>query len=776
MIKISFFLSHKNFLIIGLAVLILACEEKQATEKTEDTLALTQYVNPMIGTAEATTKRVLGHNTETYAQTIPSVGMPNAMTQWTPQTRTTETKCVAPYYYSDSLLYGFRGTHWLNGSCVQDYGSFTIMPLTQQTALLPSERAVQFSHENESASASKYALKLDSEIEVEMSSTLRSGFFMFVFPEGASPTVVIEPNSDEIQGFVKIIPEKNQIIGYNPAHRIYQGWGKEAGFSGYFVAEFNLPFETFGTYSEGGINAEMLQADKLESLGAFATFPEDTPEVLVRIGTSFTSLENAEQNLQAEINHWDFSRTVNELESTWNEYLNRIQVKGNEDDKTIFYTALYHATQHPRLMSDVDGSYPGFAEDAEIHKAEGFDYYGDFSAWDTYRAVHPLYNLIAPEKSKDFLRSLTAKAQQGEWMPIFPCWNNYTAAMIGDHIASLMGDAAVKGIDFPEMGTAYKYLKKNAFETPADFAVYQDGKGRRALDSYLKYGYIPMEDKVPDAFHKQEQVSRTLEYAYDDFSLAQLAIVLGKTEEAGVLRERALNYQNIYDASVGYMRGKYADGSWFEAFEPNGKMPYITEGTPKHYSWYVPHDVQGLINLAGGDAAFNAKLDTFFQEGEYWHGNEPCHQTYFLYNYSGQPWKSQKTVRQIIREDYHAGVGGLSGNEDSGQMSAWLVFAAMGFYPVSPGVPEYALVTPMFEEVKLNLKGKEFTISAPGQSDDNLFIQKATLNQQTFDKAFLTHQQLLDGGELSLTVGQNPNQAWASEKANRPYSLSNDKP
>ncbi|MEM1136218.1 MAG: GH92 family glycosyl hydrolase [Bacteroidota bacterium] len=757
---------------------IFACtpNEKEKPIEEMDVISLTRYVNPLIGTAQATTQRILGHNTETYAQTIPSVTTPHGMTNWTPQTRITEEKCLAPYYYSDSLISGFRGTHWLNGSCVQDYGSLTVMPLVGETGLLPNERLSAFTREEETASAAKYEVTLkDSGIKVSMTATKRCGFLQFSFPDNETPTVVVEPNSDEHQGFVKIILEKNQIVGYNPVHRIYQGWGKEAGFSGYFVAEFNIPFESSGIYDVSGTKANITEGQNTESLGAYVRFPTGAKEVLLRVGTSFTSLENAEKNLQAEINHWDFNKTTNQLEKTWEDILNRVQVKGDEKDMTIFYTALYHAFQHPRLMSDTDGSYPGFAEDTTIHKAVGFDYYGDFSAWDTYRAVHPLHNLLAPEMSRDFIQSIIAKAEQGEWMPIFPCWNSYTAAMIGDHLASLISDAYVKGIDIPNVETAYQYLKKNAFESPKDFAVYKDGKGRRALESYIKYNYIPMEDSVQEAFHKKEQVSRTLEYAYDDFALAQLANGLGKIEDAKILMERALNYRNIYDPSVGYMRGRYINGDFYEQFEANGNMPYITEGTPKHYSWYVPQDIQGLIELMGGDAAFNAKLDTFFNEGEYWHGNEPCHQTYYLYNYSGEPWKSQKTVRQIIREDYHAGSGGLSGNEDSGQMSAWLVFSAMGFYPVCPGTDEYALISPLFPEVKLNLPNSQpFTISATNHSETSLYIQEAKLDETPFNQAFLTHSQLTQGGNLTMMLDEQPNKQWATDLSARPYSMSRE--
>lgn len=744
-------------LMVPVIALTFGCST-QPNHDTIETLSQLHHVNPLIGTAQATTARVLGRNTETFAQTIPSVTWPHGMTNWAAQTQTTEKKCLPPYYYQDSLLTGFRGTHWLNGSCVQDYGSFTIMPIVGTTGFLPSQRAVTFSHDQETSSPHCYELGLpESGMSISMTATKRCGFIKVAFDQEGIRTFIIEPNSDESQGFVRIDTDHNRILGYNPVHRIYQGWGEEAGFAGYFVAEFDQDLTGFGLYdAEGEYVGETEGADRA-GLGAFASFGDQVKMVNVRIGTSFTSLEQAEKNLNTEIPHWKFKKTKENLAAAWEDLLGRVKVTGTEEDKTIFYTGLYRAFLHPRLMSDVEGSYPGFAGNGKIEVAEGFAYYGDFSTWDTYRAAHPLHNLLAPEYSADFVQSLIAKAEQGGWMPIFPCWNSYTAAMIGDHLASVISDAYLKGVKIPNIERAYYYLRKNAFETPVEYSVYADGKGRRALDSYLKYGYIPMEDSVLDAFHKQEQVSRTLEYAYDDFALGQLAEALGKAQDAELLFARSMNYQNVFDPTVGYMRGRQANGSWAEVFDPNGDMPYITEGTPKHYSWYVPHDVPGLIELMGGDSMFVAKLDSFFDQGEYWHGNEPCHQAYFLYNYADQPQKSQALVRRIIREDYHAGPGGLSGNEDGGQMSAWLVFASMGFYPVCPGTDEYALVSPMFEEVKIDVPGRTpFIISAPGSNDQKVFIQHAHWKGEPYSRSFLTHEMVKDGGNLELELGVAP--------------------
>jgi predicted alpha-1,2-mannosidase len=371
------------------------------------------------------------------------------------------------------------------------------------------------------------------------------------------------------------------------------------------------------------------------------------------------------------------------------------------------------------------------------------------------------------------MQSLVKKAEQGGWMPIFPCWNSYTAAMIGDHVMSVMADAYVKNVRNFDVVSGYKSLRKNAFDTNADPKSYEAGKGRRALTSYLKYNYVPLEDSVWQAFHKREQVSRTLEYAYDDFCLFVLAEKLGHTDDAAILRKRAMNYQNVIDPATGYARGRYADGSWIAQSDPFSKRSsFITEGSPAQYTWFAPQDIAGLKKAVGGEILFINKLDTLFEQGYYWHGNEPNHQISYLYAYAGQPWKTQKWVRKIIREEYDTTPGGLSGNEDGGQMSAWLVFSMAGLYPVTPGTPYYVLGSPVFEETSFELDhGKKFKIIAKGVSDQAIYIQSAKLNGKTFTKTYISHEDLTGGGSLVLEMGTKPNETSGKAVTDAPPSL-----
>ncbi|MEM9888452.1 MAG: GH92 family glycosyl hydrolase [Bacteroidota bacterium] len=765
-----------------LLIVLSACNTQQKeTTKSDDTSITTtplQHVNPLIGTANSTTKSALRYseNTESLAQTVPYVAPPFAMTGWTPQTRATETKCVAPYYYKDSLLQGFRASHWLSGSCVQDYGSMTIMPIDGELLPKAQDWSSSYQHSEETASPAHYSVQLQRyQIKAEMTASRRCGMFRFTWEQPKTPQIVIQVNSDEGEGFVAIDTIKNEIRGYNPVHRIYQGWGEAAGFSGYFVARFDRPIQFFGTFYDNKTYAQQRKASNESDMGAYAQFDLKKGEkVLVKIGTSFTSLEAAAANLEAEMPSWDFDEVESDLEEVWEAALGKIQVKGKAKDQEKFYTALYHSLLHPRLYSDVDGSYPAFSVNAQIQQASDFEYYGDFSMWDVYRAQLPLVHLLFPEKSSDMMQSLVAKAVQGDWLPIFPCWNSYTAAMIGDHCTSVIADAYAKGIRDFDAETAYAYMRKNAFETPGKFEDYKNGKGRRALDSYLKYNYIPMEDSVKEAFHQQEQASRTLEYAYDDFALAQFAKALGKTADYETLTARAQNYRKVFDPKAGYVRGRYANGKWHESFDLGGKkMPYITEGTPRQYSWYVPQDMAGLIEVMGGEAAFNLKLDSMFTEGYYWHGNEPGHQTVYLFNYSGQAAKTQQYVRKIMEEEYGTGPGGLSGNDDAGQMSAWYVFSAMGFYPVCPSVPEYVIGSPIFEEIQLQLGENTFTIMAEGNSEANIYIQSAHKNDVPSSQNFIRHENLLNGGKLHLRMGEKPAD-WGSRVEDVPYSLSRE--
>lgn len=731
-----------------------------------------QYVNPYIGSAPAATESARRHSegaSELRGQISPVIGFPHGMTTWTPQTRSTETKCVAPYYFNDPKINGFRASHWLNGSCVQDYGSLAVMPLSGKLVVAAEERASRFTHEQEIITPAYYAVELlDSKIKAELTATQRAGFLRFHYRKNEAAFIVIQPNSDEGEGYVELFPERNEAVVYNPVHRIYQGAGQPAGFSGFYVLHFEKPFKSYGTFKSNAVQQSERQVKGnggRESVGAYVEFEANENLVInVRIGSSFTDIEGARRNLMAELPHGDFDRVVNSAEQAWNRELGKVQVQGKEKDKTVFYTALYHSKHTPRLFSDVDGRYPGFADDAQIHTAQGFDYYCDFSLWDTFRAAMPLHALLEPKRTAHLMQSLTQKAEQGGWMPIFPCWNHYTAAMIGDHVTSVMADAYTKGIRSFDVEKAYSFLRKNAFVANPDPKSYASGKGRRGMESYLKYNYIPLEDSVWQAFHKREQTSRTLEYAYDDFCLSTLAKALGKKADEKALKVRSFNYQKVIDPQTGWARGRYADGRWSTDFDPFiTRASFITEGSPAQYTWFVPHDVGGLMKIMGGKERFVSKLDSMFEKGYYWHGNEPGNHTAYLYAYAGAPWKTQRWVRQLIREEYTAEPGGLSGNEDGGQMSSWLVFSMMGFYPVCPGKPYYILGSPSFNDLSLTMPGgKLFRLIASDNSPENCYIQSAELNGKTITKPYLTHQQLTEGGTLRLKMGPLPNTAWGT--------------
>ena len=734
---------------------LLVCACIQPDESYE------KYVNPLIGTDIRVVEGKDRNSTEERGQVMPAVGVPHGMTNWVAQTEATERKCIPPYYYFHPAFQGFRASHWTNGSCTQDYGSVTIMPLHDRLEFNPVKRASAFSHDTETASPSYYSVLLnDYDIKAEITGLSHAGIMRFDFQREGEHYIIIEPNSDEGEGYVEINPEKREITGYNPVHRIYQGSGKAAGFSGHFVIQLNEDFAAFGVWNnEETISGKTSIKGEKSRVGAWVKLASSKPgKIQVRVGTSFTSIDNARNNLAAQIAGWDFDRVRSESSATWNKTLGQITVKGNDEDKKVkFYTALYNTRFLPRTLSDLDGSYPRFDTGSPILKTNGSAYYCDFTTWDTYRAVHPLFSILDPKRNGEMMYSLILKGQQGGWLPIFPSWNSYTAAMIGDHCISVIGDAILKntpGFDYEE---AYQLMRKNAFKPNTDFESYANGKGRRALESYLKYNYIPLEDSVWQAFHRREQVSRTLEYAYDDFVLAQVAKKLGKTEDYELLLKRSANYRNVIDPETGYARGRYADGTWYEPFDPNQFVSFICEGTPYHYTWYAPHDLRGLIQHLGGKERFIQRLDRFFEEGYYWHGNEPCHHIAYLYACAGESWKTQKWVHHIIRSEYFTTPDGLCGNDDAGQMSAWLVFSMMGFYPVCPGMNNYIIGSPSFEEITIHLdNGKTFRIEANGYSEDNIYIRSATLNGKPYDKNYLMHQDIMNGGTLSLVMGSEP--------------------
>ena len=711
---------------------------------------LTSYIDTRVGTdANALGgESRFGKGSEEYGQTLPSVLEPNGMNFWTPQTRATERKCLAPYYYRDSLFQGFRGSHWIVGGCTQDYGSMTLFPSTDPSKVLPSERAVRFSHSDETATPSYYAVYLQgSGVFAEMTGRSRSAIFRFSYPSDAPACLIVEVNSDEGQGFIEIDTLRREIRGFNPVHRIYQGKGEAAGFAGYFVVRY---------YDEVK-SCEVWRRDS--ATGACITFKRENPgrSVIVTAASSFTGIDGARRNLDAEIPNADFDAVRRKLESIWQKHLSRVRVSGDDAEMLRkFYGSMYRASFLPRTISDVDGRYPAFSTGSPI-MADSRPHYDDYSMWDTYRALHPLITLLDPRRSGDMMQSLVDKYKQGGWLPIFPCWGSYTSAMIGDHCIAAMSDAIVKGVDNFDILTAYEAMRRNAFESPSDSAEYAGGKGRRALGSYLRYGYIPLEDEVKEAYHTREQTSRTLEYAYDDFALSQVALMLHRDEDYEILRKRSLNYRNVFDPASGWVGGRYADGRFCDDNRVECLSPYITEGAPCHYSWYVPHDPCGLMEVMGGRERYVEKLDSLFAENLYWHGNEPCHQVAYMYDFAGQSWKTQDQVRRILDREYGDIPGGLAGNDDAGQMSAWLVFSCLGFYPVCPATPYYMLGAPQFEKAVLQVgRGRTFTIKARMTGSDNRYVQSVTLRGKPYVENYITHSDIMKGGVMEFVMGDCP--------------------
>lgn len=793
-------------------------------------------INTMVGTAQANTKTAgkFGKGSEEHGQTLPAVLVPNGQNFWTPQTQDTEKKCIAPYYYKDTELQGFRNSHWIVGGCTQDYGSFTIATLGGKLRLQPEERATRFSHEDEVSHPHYYAVHLrDEHLKTEMTALSHSAIFRITPDQDEEVHIVINPNSDEGEGYIEIDTLHHIIYGYNPVHRIYQGWGEPAGFSGHFVLDysgelnFDVPssdisnprygetpcgFDDFGVFSKEEKTPQGLSVKGSRS-GAWLTFKGKAGKPIeIRAASSFTSKKNACDNLVGETaGGFGFDDFILYAETIWCDRLHAIDVESKDVAKVNqFYGALYRASFLPHEMSDFYGSYPTFST-GKVEILDSSDVldvdtacvdsvatiptiYGDFSMWDIYRAELPLYNIITPTLSGDMMQSLVNMYKEGGWMPIFPCWNSYTAAMIGDHSGVALADAYVKGIRSFDAKTAYEGMRKNAFESPKTFEEYKNGMGRRALNSYLRYGYIPMEDSVKEAFHTNEQTSRTLEYAFDDFAVAQLAKALAEscsveandgpytrqslmTDYAELMR-RSENWRNVINPKTGWADGRHQNGKWEGNTDLVHRKSYITEGATCHYTWYVPQNIQGLFNVINKSVDKSAKclnrnvqgisqsdtmsavvsrLDKMFDEGLYWHGNEPCHQVAYLYDAAGAPWKTQQRIHHILNTEYNDTPGGLSGNDDAGQMSAWYVFSAIGFYPVCPSTPYYYIGTPSFDKVTFNLEnGKKFEIQAHGVGDKAFYIQKTLLNGKPMSGYQLSHDDILKGGNLEFWMGERP--------------------
>ncbi|HKP36238.1 MAG TPA: GH92 family glycosyl hydrolase [Pyrinomonadaceae bacterium] len=719
----------------------------------------TQYVNPFVGTA--------GHG-----HTFPGASRPFGMVQLSPDTRLTGWDSCAGYHHSDDIIYGFSHTH-LSGTGIPDYADILFMPTIGDVALSafvddhPDKGyASPFSHKEETARPGYYSVRLkDGNIFAEMTVTNRVGFHRYTFPPGDRANIILDlQHRDRVLDSSLRIVDATHIEGF----RRSTGWAKDQIV--YFVAEFSQPFSSSGI-SEDGKPAIPAKDRRGTDIKAFFTFDtRNKPPILVKVALSSVSIDGARRNLAAELPHWDFDRIKAEADLSWNRELNRIQIKGGTAaQQTIFYTALYHAMLAPNVFMDIDGQFRGL--DFKTHTAQGFTNYTVFSLWDTFRAAHPLYAIIDQKRSTDFIRTFLAQYEHGGRLPVWELAANETDTMIGYHAVPVIVDAAMKGIGGFDRGKAFAAMKHSA-------ELRRDG-----LAAYVDHGYISTEDE-------RESVSKTLEYAYDDWCIAQMARALGRQDDYRLFIQRGQFYRNVFDSEIGFMRPR-RNGGWLAPFDPREVNSNFTEANSWQYTFFVPQDISGLIELMGGKSRFVRKLDEMFSAdsrttgrdqaditgliGQYAHGNEPSHHMAYLYNYAGQPWKTQHRVRQIMDEFYTAEPDGLIGNEDCGQMSAWYVFSTAGLYPVTPGQPSYAIGTPLFPEIRFNLEsGRSFTIKARGVSAKNFYIQSATLNGRPYRRSYLLHRDLMDGGELIFQMGPRPNQNWGNGDSDAPVSAISD--
>jgi predicted alpha-1,2-mannosidase len=645
-----------------------------------------KHVNPFIGTG--------GHG-----HTFPGATVPYGMVQLSPDTRIDGSwDGCSGYHYDDSTIYGFSHTH-LNGTGVSDYGDIMLMPTMGEPSFDNKVYASTFSHANEKASAGFYAVKLDKHnIDVRLTSSTRVGFHEYTFNKAGLANIILDLNHRDklLYGEVRVVnPTTIEIL------RRSEAWARDQYV--YARIEFNMPLKVNLVKEENKENTKLDGIYKGTELALnFSKQVKKGEKILVKVSLSPTSYEGAKLN-SSEINHWDFDKVKKEAETLWNKELSKIEVTSDDKDKlAIFYTALYHTMMQPNIAQDIDGKYRG--RDNKIHQAEGFDYYTVFSLWDTFRGAHPLYTLIDRKRTSDYINTFIKQYEQGGRLPVWELASNETDCMIGYHSVSVIADAMAKGI------TGFDYEK--AFEASKASAM-RDVLG---LEAYKKNGFISMDDE-------HESVSKTLEYAYDDWCIAQMAQILKKGNDVGYFAKRSANWRNIFDWETGFMRPK-KNGGWDKPFDPREVNNNFTEGNSWQYSFFVPQDIEGLIQAHGGRDKFEAKLDALFNAeskttgreqvdvtglvGQYAHGNEPSHHMAYLYNYVGKPEKTKEKVHYILNEFYKNTPDGLIGNEDCGQMSAWYVLSAMGIYNVSPGniEPSWSTTEPYFENIKVHFENK----------------------------------------------------------------------
>ena len=719
-----------------LCLLAISCKKAEKVTPADKNDSLSSYVDPFIGTG--------GHG-----HTYPGASMPFGMVQLSPDTRLEGWDGCSGYHYTDEYIYGFSHTH-LSGTGVSDYGDILLMPT--DTLIFhngadgkPGYRS-KFSHSNEAASPGFYQVRLDdTQIDVALTITKRAGMHRYKFPSPNDQFLIIDlEHRDQLLDYdIKKIDEYS-YAGF----RFSKAWAEDQRV--YFYIRFSHPTNT-PTYFHRTPDRRSRMA------GLEFDNPNNEP-VYVAVGISAVDIEGARNNMETEIGSRSFELLKSRAQAAWEKQLEKIVIETpSEEKKRNFYTSLYHTMLAPNLYQDVDGRYRGM--DMEIHETSAFNYYTVFSLWDTYRAAHPLYTIIEQKRTNDFINTFLAKYDEGGIMPIWDLSANYTGCMIGYHAVPVIADAYQKGIRDYDTNKALEAMKHSAL---------QDKLG---LKAFREYGFIPVEEE-------SESVSKTLEYAFDDWSIATMAHSMGKKNDYETFIKRAQAYKNLYDPGTKFMRGRFRN-TWFGPFDPFEVNFNYTEANAWQYSLYVPQDISGHIKMMGGKAEFEAHLDKLFTAssktsgreqaditgliGQYAHGNEPSHHMAYLYNFVNKPWKTQEKVHQILTELYNDRPDGISGNEDCGQMSAWYVLSALGFYPVTPGNNQYVIGTPLFEKATINLEsGAAFTIVANSLSDQNKYIESVKLNGQPLERSFLYHREVVDGGTLVFEMSNSLTE-WAAE-------------
>ena len=708
---------------------------------------ITKYVNPFIGTG-AIDGGLSGNN-------YPGATSPFGMIQLSPDTSEAPNWGDASGYdYNRSTIFGFSHTR-LSGTGASDLIDVTLMPTSS------GRTSSTFTHDEEKASPGYYQVMLkDENINVELTTTQRNGIHRYQYPAGKDAEVILDMDHSADKGSWgrRIINAQIRILNDHAVegYRIITGWAKLRKI--YFYMEFSSPILTSTLRDGGRVHENTAVVNGTNLHGCFRFGKLNGKPLTCKVALSSVSMENARQNMEQEAPHWDFDRYMAAADADWEKQLGKIEIKGTEVQKEIFYTALYHTMIQPNIMSDVNGEY--MAADYTARKVgDNETHYTTFSLWDTFRASHPLYTLLEPERVTDFVKSMIRQYEYYGYLPIWQLWGQDNYCMIGNHSIPVITDAILKGIPGIDVEKAYEAVYNSSVTSHPN----------SPFEVWEKYGFMPENIQT-------QSVSITLEQAFDDWCVAQLAEKLNKDADYERFHKRSEYYRNLFHPKTKFFQSKNDKGEWIEPFDPyqyggNGGHPF-TEGNAWQYFWYVPHNIQALMELTGGTKAFEQKLDTFFTSnykseqmnhnasgfvGQYAHGNEPSHHVSYLYNFAGQPWKTQKYVSHILNTLYNNTSSGYAGNDDCGQMSAWYVFSAMGFYPVNPADGRYIIGSPLLDECTLKLAGnKDFHIRTIRKSPEDIYIQSVTLNGKKHKDFFITHQDIMNGGTMVFKMGKKP--------------------